>query len=248
MKKVMVFLLIVYLAVFVTVAAARFLDVSGVLIMLAVLVGLVIPPVVNDIVQLIRVSAGAKALARCRQLEKVRTSARKVLKNRLAGPTARVGAELNLASYYLLKGDLAAYEKQIENLTLDRLKIKWQLLTYLGLRKDFYFIVNDREKYEQVVTYMRENIRDFPLELKNDIDSDLFIFDLRSGFVDYKHEEKMLNYLKSFVTENKIYDLTYHYALALIAKCRRQVTSDVAYLQTNAHGTFFTLFLLEFEN
>lgn len=73
------------------------------------------------------------------------------------------------------------------------LKTKQMMLTYLALKKDYYFIVNDKEKYENVINFMHENMTNFPVELKNDIDSDRFIFDLRDGFVDFNHEKRCSN-------------------------------------------------------
>ncbi len=247
MKKVMIALLTAYAAIILIVVVGRFANTLGLLIMLAILLATVTPIVINDLVMKIRLKKSTNDFLTFKRLDKARKNSYKVMYNILVSKNDLTQSKLNIASYHLIKGNLKEFNKWIDQVEMYDLKTKQMMLTYLALKKDYYFIVNDKEKYENVINFMHENMTNFPVELKNDIDSDRFIFDLRDGFVDFNHEKEMLEYMKSYINDNKIYYLNYYYTLALIRKCRNQENKELEVLKNEAKGTFYTILLKDFD-
>ena len=237
MKKVMIALLTAYAAIILIVVVGRFANTLGLLIMLAILLATVTPIVINDLVMKIRLKKSTNDLLTFKRLDKARKNSYKVMHNILVSKNDLTQSKLNIASYHLIKGNLKEFNKWIDQVEMYDLKTKQMMLTYLALKKDYYFIVNDKEKYENVINFMHEN----------NIDSDRFIFDLRDGFVDFNHEKEMLEYMKSYINDNKIYYLNYYYTLALIRKCRNQENKELEVLKNEAKGTFYTILLKDFD-
>lgn len=246
MKKVMYTLLGLYALVILSVGIARFLDVKWLIMMIVFLLVIVTGLVVSDLVIYLTANKARIAIANYHDLEKYFKKVSKICNYRLAPNNAVITSVLTMASYHLIKGNIKEFDEVIETVKVNDMKTKKQLLDYLGLKKDYYFITKNKEKYDEVIDYLKANVQGLTPEIKNDIDSDLFIFDLRDGFVDYKHEERMLNYMKSFIEINIIYECTYLYTKALIAKCRHQDV-NIDEFKKKAQGTFFMHFFSDFD-
>lgn len=245
MKKVMYTLLGLYALVILAVGIARFLDVRWLIMMIVILLTIVTAMVISDLIIYITVDKARTAIANYHDLDKYYIKTTKICKYRLSPSNAVITAVLVRASYHLIKGEITEFDAVIETVKVNDMKTKRQLLDYLGLKKDYYFITKNKEKYDEVIDFLKTNVQGLTPEIKNDIDSDLFIFDLRDGFVDYKHEVSMLNYMLSFKDTNIIYECTYLYTQALIAKCRHQ-KFDMSEFKKKAEGTFFKLFIDDF--